>query len=139
MSPLLSASGERIILDGYWVDESAGVRLDYWIQTEGNCLWAAGQRNATPFEQAFVREDVQLLRGTIQSDFTVDGEIVLLGPTLAGNEPANWAPARFLIEPGDDGQLTLREDRERGVPGPRCPEPTYDCLKPLVLIRESGE
>jgi hypothetical protein len=81
-------------------------------------------------------DDVQSLNGRIGSDFVITGDIVWLAPRPIGapGNPARYAPLRMLIEFDDAGEFVLREDRQPGVVGPRCPAPGGYCPDPLVLV-----
>jgi hypothetical protein len=130
-------SGESVVLDGMWLAEEHNANLPqtWWIRTLGDCLWGAGVAEGLFDSDAPGR--VQTLRGTIGEDFVVDGEILQLATT--GFEPILvqfYSPLRMFIEFDDDGTIVLREDREYGVPGPRCPDPTFSCLPVLVLRAE---
>jgi hypothetical protein len=131
---LRAPSGERIDLNGTWLENAEGAPMTWRIKTEGNCIWGAGFVESIPYYDAADSGNIQTLRGHIGSDFAIDGEIVLLGPEVNFLRPPIFAPVQFLIEFGDAGQVILRENREPGVPGPRCVEPTMSCLRPLVLL-----
>ena len=137
---LRGPSGERIELDGTWTEVgTAGQLMTWWIRTEGDCVWGAGSIEDVPPGGTFeARPDhVQSLRGRIGSDFVIAGEIVWLGepPLGAPGTPPRYSPLRMLIEVGDAGEILLREDREPGVSGLRCPDPAGFCPAPLVLQR----
>lgn len=137
---LRAPSGERIELNGTWTEVgTAGQQMTWWIRTEGDCVWGAGSIEDVPPGGTFeARPDhVQSLRGRIGSDFVIAGEIVWLGepPLGAPGTPPRYSPLRMLIEFGDAGEILLREDREPGVSGLRCPDPAGFCPAPLVLHR----
>jgi hypothetical protein len=91
-----------------------------------------------PYEEANDSGNIQTFRGQIGNDFVIDGEMVLMGPDVNFLRPPIYAPVRFLIDFDGGGQVSLLEDRELGVPGPRCVEPTTACLRPLVLRPEKA-
>jgi hypothetical protein len=111
--------------------------MTWWIQTAGDCVWGAGQVEDVPPPEAVSAsvDDVQSLNGRIGSDFVITGDIIWLAPlpiSSPGN-PARYAALRMLIEFDDAGGIVLREDRQPGVEGPRCPDPGGYCPNPLVL------
>ncbi len=135
---LASSDGERIDLDGTWREdavEEADPRT-WWIRDLGDCVWGAGATDEVP-DGALGLLSIQTFAGTIGSDYTIEGEILLLGPQGDGFGSGNpiYAPIRFLIEFDDAGEVTLHEDREPGAEGPRCLDPSIFCLSPLLLRR----
>jgi hypothetical protein len=112
--------------------------MTWWIRTQGDCVWGAGYMEDPPPEGTFeARPDhVQSLSGVLESDFVLTGEILLLGalPTFAGNQP-RYSPLRMFIEFDETGEVLLREDREPGISGLRCPDPGGYCPAPLLLQR----
>jgi len=128
------SSGEAVSLDGIWVqDASVGRPSTWWIRTQGDCAWGTGIVDDYLDSGASANHfEVQTFNGTVKSDFTITGEIVALGPNPLGFSPPIYSTIRLLIE-FDEGQTTLREDREPGVEGPRCPETTGFCPPPLLL------
>ena len=138
---LRTPSGERIRLDGSWAEVGTGGELmTWWISTQGNCVWGAGSIDDPPPAGTFeARPDhVQSLRGLLGSDFVITGEIVWLGGLPLGGAPgvpAVYSPLRMFVEFDEAGEIRLREDREPGATGLRCPEPSGFCPAPLVLQR----
>ncbi len=135
---LRTPSGERIDLDGTWAEQGTGGELmTWWIRTQGNCVWGAGYIDNVPPEGTFeARPDhVQSLAGLLGTDFVITGEIIWLGafPTEAQAAPSRYSPLRMFVEFDDAGEIFLREDREPGVTGLRCPDPSGFCPAPLVL------
>ncbi|RPH35570.1 MAG: hypothetical protein EHM90_03950 [Chloroflexi bacterium] len=135
---LRGPDGVRIELDGAWMRVlEGGDPMTWWIRTQGGCVWGSGQIEDVPPQGEFgTRPDqVQSFSGVIGSDFVITGEILALGPVPAGapGTATPFSPLRMLIEFGDDGEITLSEDREPMVPGPRCPDPLAYCPAPLVL------
>jgi hypothetical protein len=131
---LRSPSGERVDLDGIWVQDAAGntQAMKWWLWSFGDCLWGAG-RNENYSEEPFASADqVQAFRGTIRDDFTIETEMVLLAPHRPTETPIREAEVRILISIDEDGGITLREDREPGAIGPRCLTSSF-CPAPLVL------
>lgn len=132
-------SGERIELDGTWTEVgTAGELMTWWIRTSGDCVWGAGATEQVAPERDFGArpDEVQSLAGRIGSDFVITGEIIWLGPSFAApGVPDRYSPLRMLIEFRAAGEIILREDREPGVSGPRCPDPGGYCPAPLVLQR----
>jgi hypothetical protein len=109
--------------------------MKWWIRSFGDCVFGTGIADEYTEETFFARSDmVQALRGNVRPDFSIDGSIALLGPTapFTADRPLD-AEVRILIVFDDAGGITLREDRERGVLGPRCPDPSNYCLAPLLL------
>jgi hypothetical protein len=131
---LRAPAGEIVDLNGIWVQEAEGnaKAMTWWIRTFGNCLWANGQNDDLSVD-SFVADAVQVYRGTIRSDFTIDGTSVLLGEHNMFHEPQRSAEVTFLIVFDEEGQITLREDREPSVVGPRCLDPAIYCIAPVVL------
>ena len=110
--------------------------MTWWIQTEGDCVWGAGVIGDIPAEGSVPSRphQVQSLSGRVGIDFVITGEIIWLGPTEFNLELPRWAPLRMLIDFGEDGQISLHEDREPGVTGLHCPDPAGYCPAPLVLL-----
>jgi hypothetical protein len=136
---LRAPGGDRIVLDGTWIEDVENSPMTWWIRTLGDCVWGAGQIEEVPPEGTFEwgPDAVQSLAGRIGSDLVITGEILWLGPVPNGapGNPARYSPLRMLIEFDDAGAVLLREDREPGVTGPRCPDPGGYCPAPLVLQR----
>lgn len=137
---LRSPTGERVVLDGKWTevgDPTSPARMTWRLVTQGNCVWGAGQVGEVRPDPEARPPDYQSLVGLVGSDFTVTGDILWLGPVPPGLPwtVVPYSPLRMLIEFDDAGAIVLREDRERGVLGPRCPEPTLACPEPLLLER----
>lgn len=131
---LRSPTGERLDLTGTWFEDAEGAPMTWRIKTQGDCVWGVGIVEDIPFDEAFDAANIQTLRGHLGTDFVIEGEIVLMGQDVNFLRAPIYSPVRFLIEIDDSGQLSLREDRVHGEPGPRCVEPTYQCLRPLVLL-----
>lgn len=137
---LRAPTGERIELNGAWKEVgAAGELMTWWIRAEGDCVWGAGYIDEVPPEGSIdVRPDqVQSLSGRLGSDFVITGEIISLGalPFSAPADPPRFSPLRMLIDFDEAGRINLREDRQPGVAGPRCPDPAGYCPAPLVLQR----
>lgn len=135
---LRAPTGERIDLNGDWAEVgTSGELMTWWIRTEGDCVWGAGYIDEVPLEGSFdTRPDqVQSLAGHVGADFVITGEIISLAalPFSAPGDPPRYSPLRMFIDFADDGGITLREDRQPGVTGPRCPDPVGYCPEPLVL------
>jgi hypothetical protein len=131
---LRSPTGDRIELDGTWV-HSEGGEMTWWIRTLGSCIWGAGTVDDVPEDPLGLSTNpatVQILSGSIQTDFVIEGEIVLVGPPGLGFGVNIHAPVRLLIEFDDSGAVSIREDRVYGDQGPRC-NPFGNCLQPIVL------
>jgi hypothetical protein len=133
---LRSPSGERVNLDGIWVQDAEGNAhaMKWWLWSFGDCLWGTG-RNENYSEnvaQGASADQVQAFRGTIRDDFSIEAEMVLLGPHPVIGNLNREAEVRILISIDEDGSITLLEDREPGVTGPRCPTSNY-CPAPLLL------
>ncbi len=124
-------------LGGTWtqVDTPGGPATTWWIRALGDCVWGVGKVDEFPEEP--LPATVQHLRGQIRNDFVIEGEIVLVGPAVVVPSTTSYARVELIIEFDDAGQISLREDREHGVQGPRCPSPPFYCPRPLVL-RRSG-
>ena len=131
---LRSPSGDRVVLDGTWTEVGTAGELMTWrIRTQGNCVWGAGSIEDPPEGVFEGPNDVQSLSGVLGSDRVIRGEIVFLGSLREGAYPTPYSPLRMLVEFDDAGETVLREDRQPGVLGPRCPEPAGFCPAPLVL------
>jgi hypothetical protein len=133
---LRTPSGGPVSLDGTWTEEVAegSPGVTWWIRTRGDCVWGASKEEVVasdPF--ADTPDSVQNLRGQIRTDFVIEGEIVLLGPSDFFMSAPIYAPVRILIEFDDAGEIVLREDRVYGVQGPRCVDPSGYCRRPFVL------
>jgi hypothetical protein len=139
-------NGSLIDLSGIWIQDAgpSAVPMKWWIRSLGDCFWASGIADSYTEEEFFARPDsVQTMRGTVRDDFTVDGIVVLLGPHPDFASPPYQSTIRLFIDIGQGGEstpgdpeITLREDREPGVQGPRCPDPVGYCPAPLVLRRQ---
>jgi len=134
---LRTPSGERVDLAGTWtqVDTPGDPATTWWIRTLGDCVWGVGKVDVFPEDP--VPATVQHLRGKIRTDFVIEGEIVLVGPAVVFPNTSIYAPVEIIIEFDDAGQISLHEDREHGVQGPRCPFPATYCPRPVIL-RRSG-
>ncbi|HJT63463.1 MAG TPA: hypothetical protein VJ839_01685 [Candidatus Limnocylindria bacterium] len=128
--------GERIDLDGTWVEEVGEdeAPMTWWIRTQGDCVWGAGTVDDVPADGASIPDTVQTIRGRLGSDLIIDGEILRLGPYASSDAArAIYSPIRLKVDFDDDGQVVLREDRVYGVAGPRCGDPVVFCIPVLVL------
>ena len=131
---LRTPSGEPLQLDGIWTDkgEDVPVPMTWYIRTQGNCFWASGSVEDPESEFSGYTADVQIIRGRITSDSTIEAENVRLGPPASFLNETIYSPMRLLIEFSDAGEVALREDRVLGVEGPRCIGST-SCLPVMVL------
>ncbi len=135
---LRNPSGQRILLDGAWTEvDTTGQPMTWWISTQGNCVWGAGQVDEVSPDRtiAALPDQVQSFSGHVGSDLVITGEILWLGPLPIAQpgSSSRYSPLRMIIDIDDAGQVLLREDREPGVSGPRCPAPGGYCPDPLVL------
>jgi hypothetical protein len=136
---LRAPDGSLVELDGTWIEQSRTNidQLTFWIYTDGDCLYGVGSVLDVPEEG----EDMHLgtvihYTGTIRSDFTIDGQMVHVGPQPSfRSEVPKVSEVSFRIEFPDAGGIQLREDRQAGVVtgGPRCVEQTF-CYPPLILV-----
>ncbi len=125
-----------MVLDGTWAEVGTAAPLMTWyIRTEGDCVWGAGHiEDVPPAGSLDPRPDhVQSLAGRMGSDYIITGEILYLVQCPCGITP--YSALRMFVEFDDSGEILLREDREPGVSGPRCPDPGGFCPAPLVLKR----
>jgi hypothetical protein len=137
---LRGPAGERVDLNGIWSEGGSTAQpMTWWIRTEGNCIWGAGQVEdvAPPGSVSAAVHQVQSLSGLIGADLAITGEIILLGSLSVGapGDPPRYSPLRMEIKVDETGNITLHEDRQPGVTGPRCPAPGGYCPAPLVLHR----
>ncbi len=135
---LRSPDGERVVLDGTWVEDAeAGHLMTWWIVTVGDCVWATGSVDEPAAGGTIeARHDqVQSLSGRIGSDYVITGEILWLGGTPLGapGNPPRYSPLLMEIDWDAEGAIFLSEDRDPAVRGPRCPDPAGFCPAPLVL------
>lgn len=75
------------------------------------------------------------LAGRINSDFTIDFEVVTIKrPPLGGDGDAfgEHSTVVMVIEWDGEGRLRLREDREPGETAQRCVEPAGSCPDPVI-------
>ncbi len=133
---LRSPAGEPVDLNGIWVqDDKEGRRPSkWWIRTLGDCIWGTGIFDE--YTEVVIAADpghVQTFHGTVANDFTIDSDIVLVGPRFVYLELPIFAEVRLLIEFDPAGEIILREDRIPGVQGPRCLDPLSFCPAPLLL------
>jgi hypothetical protein len=131
---LRGPSGERVELDGQWIEvDRVGEPMTWWIRTQGDCVWGNGQVEDVETRVPLGPHQIQGLSGVIGSDFVITGEILWLGPSDSALTP--YSPLRMDIEFGAADEIFLREDRRPTVQGPRCPDPPNYCPAPLVLER----
>jgi hypothetical protein len=135
---LRTPSGELVTLDGIWIQEGQGNArpMTWWVESFGDCFWATGIADDYDYGEdasATLADAVQSVRGTIGNDFTIAGTAVLLAPHDCVCLPQRFADVTFDIVVDDAGGITLEENREEGVAGPRCLDPSSQCLAPLVL------
>jgi hypothetical protein len=135
---LRTTTGVRVDLNGVWVQEAAGnlEPMTWWVESFGDCLWATGIADYYDYGEsvsATLAHAVQTVRGTIGTDFTVAGTAVLLAPHDCVCLAPRVAEVTFDIVIDDAGGIRLEEDREAGVAGPRCVDPSSYCPPPLVL------
>jgi hypothetical protein len=105
--------------------------MTWWVESFGDCFWATGFTD--DYEESFQADAVQTIRGTIRDDFTIDGTAVLMAPHVSYFQPQKAAALTVLVEFDDAGEISLREDRQPGVQGPRCHDPSLYCVAPLLL------
>jgi hypothetical protein len=137
---LRSPDGQAVDLNGTWIQGGEGGRTaaTWWIRTVGDCIWGTGIFDDYTEGRGVDQPDsVQGLQGRMGDDFVIDSTIVFLGPHPGRAILQYRAEVRIILDFDDDGQIILREDREPGVAGPRCPDPVNYCPPPLVL-RRSG-
>jgi hypothetical protein len=133
--------GSTVNLDGTWTAETHTSSLPetWWIRTAGDCLWGAGAITGPDLLDNPLAGRVQTLRGKIGQDFVVEGEIVMVAmPQPAVGAERFFSPLRLRIQFDDDGTVVLREDREYGVVGPRCGDPSIFCI-PVLVLRPADE
>lgn len=133
---LRGPTGELVDLNGIWVQDADlnAKAMKWWLWSFGECVWGTGISENYSEEDGpgATADQVQALRGTMRSDFSIEGAMVLLGPHPSVENPIREAEVTILIRFDDDGGITLLEDREPGAAGPRCMHQSY-CLAPLVL------
>lgn len=135
---LRSPTGDRVDLNGEWEqrisDDQPPVR--WWVRQIGSCVWAVTMSPEFPDEQ-IQGFDLQALRGEIDASFTIGAEIAEVAPMtqVEANVFPPMAEIVLLVEFDADGEAVLREDRRAGVEGPRCPDPAFHCLPPILLTR----
>jgi hypothetical protein len=133
---LRGPTGALVNLNGIWVQDADGnaQAMKWWLWSFGECVWATGMTEEYSEEggPGATADQVQAFRGTMRSDFSIEGAMVLLGPHPPVENPIREAEVRMLIRFDDDGGITLLEDREPGVAGPRCMHENY-CPAPLLL------
>ena len=95
---LRTPSGERIVLDGAWTEVGTAAQpMTWWIRTQGDCVWGAGQVDEVPPEgtisaRAGPRPESRRSDGVRP---VITGEIVWLAalPSGAPREPREVLPA----------------------------------------------
>jgi hypothetical protein len=142
-STLLDPSGNAVDLSGEWAGQwftgrSEGERT--FILQLGDCVWMTivdARFFSTPEQGESV---LGQLLARANPDFSLAGNLVTLlrDPVIGGfSDQQTFAAVRFVIEFTEDGDAVLREDRDAGVPGPRCTQGESACPHPTVLERVS--
>jgi hypothetical protein len=114
---------------GQWFTGRSEAERTFILQL-GDCVWMTivdARFFSTPQQGESVLG--QLLART-KPDFSLAGNLVTLlrDPVIGGfSDQQTFAAVRFLIEFTEDGAPVLREDREAGVPGPRCTQGESAC------------
>lgn len=138
---LRGPTGERVDLSGAWEKEGSapGPATRWWIRQLGDCVWAVTVAPEFPEVLSAQPGDLQTLQGRLDPSFVVAAELVDVAPYGPGRVSIPFLrlfyPIRLLVEFDDTGQIHLREDREAGAQGPRCPDPAGYCPPPLALVR----
>jgi hypothetical protein len=134
---LRAPDGSPVELDGTWVDQSRAdaATMMWWVRTQGDCFYAAGSVDFGGLESEIFLDPsmVQVYTGTIQSDFSIDGSFLMLGP-YPGFEgaPVDVRIPLKIEFTADEAGVVIREQRQPNVIGPRCQQAEY-CIPPLVL------
>jgi hypothetical protein len=143
---LRAPDGSAVDLTGEWTGtswfsgRSVGERT--FILQLGDCVWV------TVTDERFHAQPVPgeailgVLLGTLATDFSISGDLVtLLRDAQVGgfSDQQTYAAVHLLVEFDEDGQITIREDREPGVNGPRCTHPPSACPNPVELQRSSDQ
>ena len=143
---LRAPDGSAVDLSGEWTGtswfsgRSVGERT--FILQLGDCVWI------TITDERFHTQPVQgesvlgVLLGTLATDSSISGDLVTVlrdAPVGGFSDQQTFAAVRLLVEFDEDGQITIREDREPGVSGPRCTQPPSACPNPVELLRVSDQ
>ena len=135
---LRSPTGDRVDLNGEWEQQISDAQppVRWWVRQIGSCVWAVTMSPEFPEEQ-IQGFDLQALRGELDASFTIGAEIAEVAPMtpVEADVFPPMAELVLLIEFDADGEAVLREDRPAGVEGPRCPDPAFHCLPPILLTR----
>jgi hypothetical protein len=143
---LRGPNGDAVDLTGEWTGtswfsgRSVGERT--FVLQQGDCVWitVTDERfHAQPVEGEAI---LGVLLGTLATDFSVSGELVTLlrdAPVGGFSDQQTFAAVHLLVEFDEDGQITIRENREPGVSGPRCTHPPSACPNPVELQRASDQ
>ena len=132
---LRAPSGERIDLAGTWFEDAEGAPMTWRIKTRGaasggSASWRTFHtrkpRTWETFRRSGVRRDGLRHR---RRDRAHGARCELL-------QAADLLRGPFSDRPDESGQISLLEDRDPRVPGPRCVDPANACLRPLVLRPE---
>jgi hypothetical protein len=141
---LRGPDGSEVDLTGEWMGtnwfsgRSAGERT--FILQLGDCVWI------TVTDERFHTQPVEgeailgVLLGTIATDFSISGDLVTLlrdRPVGGFSDQQIFAAVRLRVVFAEDGQVSIRENRDPGVSGPRCTHPPSACPNPVELQRVS--
>lgn len=141
---LRTPGGDPVDLNGEWgggtwfsIPPSTGERT--FILQIGECVWISITDDQFRDDPTPNRSLLGQMFGRISSDFRVTGDLVTIfrwvDPFTYGEQP-RLAPVRLVIDFEDgSGRMLLREDREPGVQGPRCPNPVMWCPDPTELVK----
>jgi hypothetical protein len=83
-----------------------------------------------------------VLFGSLATDSSISGDLVTIlrdRPVGGFSDQQTYAAVKLLVQFDEDGQITIREDRDPGVSGPRCTHPPSACPNPVELHRAEGE
>lgn len=143
MESLLDPNGERLVLDGTWIEDVSAEQapMTWWIRTAGDCVWGAGTTDEVPVGSPF---RVQAFRGRLGSGFAIVGEIASVGPVEAISENLPFYAAVRMEVAFDERGILIREVRDHGDPGPRCipgtgGQGTAGLCPSLLVLRPAAE
>ena len=119
---LRSPTGEAVDLTGQWAGSGhlVGQEDTAWLIQLGDCVEGSVDSTELPSDLGSDIVRRTNLIGHVASDFRVNFDVIILDQPPGAQRFAEFSTMVMLIEWDADGQLRLREDRERGTEANRC-------------------